>query len=154
MGFFSWPRGTHLTTLQHFRLPSENQILEGKILWLSLLNLTDIAYNSNSHKILELVYVKYNLSKNGFILKTAAMHLCPKCSLNLATRWLFTSIIQYTNAILGLKLLTIGTNVTKVFCVQRKKLNLVLLRMETDVATHNMQASLKGTSGRKKVTFK
>ena len=40
--------------------------------------------------------------------------------LNLVRRWLFTSIIPYTNVNVGLKLLIIGTNVTTVFCVQRK----------------------------------
>ena len=31
-------------------------------------------------------------------------HLCPKCGLNLAKRWLFTSVIQDTNVTVGLKL--------------------------------------------------
>ena len=52
-------------------------------------------------------------------------HLCPKSGLNLAKRWLFISVIQNTNVIVGLKLLTIGTNVTTVLCTQGKKSNLV-----------------------------
>ena len=46
-----------------FQLHSEDQMLEKNILWLSSLNLTDIAYNVDSHKILKLVFVKYLLSK-------------------------------------------------------------------------------------------
>ena len=58
--------------------------------------------------------------------------------INLATRWLSTSIIQNTNVIVGLTLSTTGTNVTTVFCVHRKKIksDLKLLLMETEVATH------------------
>ena len=65
-------------------------------------------------------------------------HLCPKSGLYLATRWLFTSIIQYTNVMFGLKLLTIETNVTTVFCVQRTEMKsgLTLFLMETEVAKH------------------
>ena len=35
-----------------FQLPSEDQILEWNILWLSSVDLTDIPYNADSHKIL------------------------------------------------------------------------------------------------------
>ena len=64
-------------------------------------------------------------------------HLCPKYRLILASRWLLTSIIQYTNVILGLKLLTIWTNVTTVFGVLRKIiLVLKLLLIKTEVETH------------------
>ena len=42
-----------------FQLPSEGQIREGKFFRLSSLNLADIPYNSDAHKILELVYAKY-----------------------------------------------------------------------------------------------
>ena len=38
--------------------------------------------------------------------------LCSKSGLNLAKRWLFTSVIHDTNVIVDLKLLTTGTNVT------------------------------------------
>ena len=53
-------------------------------------------------------------------------------------RWLFTSVIQDTKVIVGLKLLTIGTNVTTVLLCTRKEIKsgLKLVRMETDVATH------------------
>ena len=43
----------------------------------------------------------------------------------LTKRWRFISVIQDTNVIVGLKVLTTGTNVTMVLCAQRKKLNLV-----------------------------
>ena len=58
--------------------------------------------------------------------------------------WLLTSIIQYTSVIVGLKLLTIGTNVTAVFCVQRKKIKsgLEFLLMEAELATHTCSRSL------------
>ena len=52
-------------------------------------------------------------------------YLCPKSGLNLAETWLFTSFIQDINVIVGLKLLTTGTNVTTVLCEQGKKLNMV-----------------------------
>ena len=39
-------------------------------------------------------------------------------------RWLFTSAVQDTNVIVGLKLLTTWTNVATVFFAQGKKLNL------------------------------
>ena len=65
-------------------------------------------------------------------------HLCQKSGLNLATRWLFTSIMQYTNVIIGLKLSAIETNVTTVSCVQRIKIKsgLKLLLMETEDAMY------------------
>ena len=54
--------------------------------------------------------------------------LCPKSFppmskkwANLAKRWLFISAFQDTNVIVGLRLLTTGTNVTTVFCAQGKK---------------------------------
>ena len=43
---------------------------------------------------------------------------CPQ--VHLAKRWLFTSAVQDTNVIVGLKLLTTGTNVTTVFCAQER----------------------------------
>ena len=52
-------------------------------------------------------------------------YLCQESRLNFVTIWLFTSIIQYTNTIVGLKLLTTGANVTTVLRVQRKKSYLV-----------------------------
>ena len=65
-------------------------------------------------------------------------HLCPKRGLNLAKRWLFASVIQDTKVIVGLKLLTTGTNVRTLLCAQGKEIKsgLKLVRMETDVATH------------------
>ena len=64
--------------------------------------------------------------------------LCPKGGLNLAKRWLFTSVIQDTKVNVRLKLLTTGTNVTTVLVCTRKEIKsgLKLVRMETDVATH------------------
>ena len=49
----------------------------------------------------------------------------PKSGLNLAKKWLFTSVIQDTKVIVGLQLVTTGTNVTTVSCAKGKKLNLV-----------------------------
>ena len=51
---------------------------------------------------------------------------------NLVKRWLFTSAFQDTDVIVGLGLLTTGTNVTTVFCAQGKniKSDLKLARME------------------------
>ena len=44
-------------------------------------------------------------------------HLCPKSGPDLPKTWLFTSVIQDTNVIVSLKLLTTtGTNVTAVLC--------------------------------------
>ena len=57
--------------------------------------------------------------------KIVATVRCTKSGLNLAKRWLFTSVIQGTNVILDLKLLTTGTNVKTALFAQRKKLNLV-----------------------------
>ena len=57
--------------------------------WLSLLKLTEIPYNGDSHKTWGWVHVKDVLSK--------------ELGLNLATKWIFTFSIQYTSAIIGLK---------------------------------------------------
>ena len=62
-----------------------------------------------------------------------------KSGLNLAENWLFTSVIQDTNVIVDLKLLTTGTNVTG----KKIKSGLELVRMETDVATHTYASSFK-----------
>ena len=53
-------------------LASEDQILEENILWLSSLNLADIPFNGDYHKVLESVYAKNALSKDMLILKTVA----------------------------------------------------------------------------------
>ena len=63
----------------------------------------------------------YVLPKCAFMSKTVATGLCPKRGLNLAKRQLFASVIQGTNIIVGLELLTTGTNVTTVLCAQGKK---------------------------------
>ena len=42
-------------------------------------------------------------------------HLCPESRFNWTKRWLFTSVIQDTNIIVGLTLLTTETNVTTVY---------------------------------------
>ena len=94
--------------------------MEGSIRWLFSLNLNDTPYNGDSHKILELVYVKYVLSTSGLILKTVATFV-QKGGLDLATRWFFTSVIQYTNVIVGLKLLTNGINMTTAFLCAEKR---------------------------------
>ena len=48
-----------------------------------------------------------------------------KSGLNLAKMWIFTSVIQDTNVIVGLQLVATGTNMRTVLCVQGKKLSLV-----------------------------
>ena len=48
--------------------------------------------NGDSHKILEMVFVRYVLFKDELILKTVTI-ICPKSRLNLATRQLFTTLI-------------------------------------------------------------
>ena len=48
-----------------------------------------------------------------------------KSELNLAEGWLFTSVIQDTNVIVGLKVLITRKNLTTVLCAQGKKVNLV-----------------------------
>ena len=49
----------------------------------------------------------------------------------------FTSVIQETNVIVGLKLLTTGTNLTTVMYAGKKiKFGLKLGRMDTGIATH------------------
>ena len=83
--------------------------------WLSAQYLKDISYNSDSCETLDMVHVKYVLLK-GVIYVQNRRHLCPKNGLNLAKKWLFASVIQDTNVIVGLKLLTTGTNVTTVLC--------------------------------------
>ena len=62
----------------------------------------------------------------GFMLnmlcpKVHSCHLCPESELNLAKRWPFASFIQDTTVIVGLKLLTTGTNVTTMLCATGKK---------------------------------
>ena len=86
------------------------------MLWLSALNLKDIPYNSDFCQTLDMVDVKHVLS---------SCLLCPKSGLNLPKKWLFTSVIQDTNVIVGLKLVTTETNVATMLCAKGKKLNLV-----------------------------
>ena len=68
----------------------------------------------------------------GFMLNMFCpkVHFCPKIGLNLAKMGLFASVIQDTNVVVGLKLLTTVTDVTMVLCKQGKKLNLVLKKSE------------------------
>ena len=113
-GLFSNPRGRHLTTFYIFVAHRRHQSLP-----------FFIEFGRHiSYKILDRIHVKYVLSKGRLILKNVAIPLS-KSRLNLATRWNFTSTIQCTNVIVGLKLLNIGKNVTTVLSVQRKNLNLV-----------------------------
>ena len=61
-----------------------------------------------------------------------------KCGLNLAKGWLFTSVIQDTNVIVGLKVLITMKNLTTVLCAQGKKnkSGSKLVRIKPDVATN------------------
>ena len=66
-----------------------------------------------------------NIGHGSCKICSVQVHLCPKSlpplSKKWAKRWLFTSAVQDTNVIVGLKLLTTGTNVTTVLCSQGKK---------------------------------
>ena len=81
-------------------------------------------YNGDSRENLDKVYVKYVLSKCAFMCKTVATFV-QTVGLICLRGGFFTSVIQDTNVIVGLKLLTTGTNVTRVLCAQGKKSNLV-----------------------------
>ena len=85
--------------------------------------LKDIPYNSDSCETLDSVHVKYVLPKGAFMSKTVVTFV-QKVGLIWPKKWPFTSIIQDTNVIVGLKLLTTGTNVTTVLRAQGKKLSL------------------------------
>ena len=97
-----------------------------KVFLLSVLNLKDVIYRNDSPK-----------PWTGIMLNMFCpnMHLCPKLfpalskkqksGLNLAKGWLFTSVIQDTNVIVGLKVLITRKNLTTVLCAQGKKINLV-----------------------------
>ena len=61
--------------------------------WLFLL--TDIPYNGDSHKILEMVFVRYVLFKDELILKTVAI-ICPKSRLNWQQGGLSLHWLQYS----------------------------------------------------------
>ena len=50
----------------------------------------------------------------------------------MAKRWLFTLVIQDTNVIVGLKLLSTGKNMTTMLCAQGKKLNLVWFKISSN----------------------
>ena len=90
--------------------PSEDEISERNIFSAFFsLNFTDIPYNSDSHKILGLVYVKYFLSKRELILTTVVTFV--EKGAKSVDKVSFPLIIQYTNVICGLKLLLIDTEV-------------------------------------------
>ena len=118
------PSNTQTLVLVDLRRPNI-----GREFFPSALNLKDIPCNDDFRETLDRVHVKY-------VLPTGA--LCPKSLppmskkwANLAKRWLFISAFQDTNVIVGLRLLTTGTNVTTVFCAQgRNKSGLKLARME------------------------
>ena len=88
-------------------------------------SLKDIPYNGDSHEISDMVHVKYVLPKGAFMSKTVATFVQ-----NVGL--IFTSIIQDTNVIVGLKLLTTGTKVTTVLCAQGKKSDLVQISLNRD----------------------
>ena len=69
VGFFSWPRGL---TVKHFSYLQRTKYRKGTVFNFFSLNVTDIHSSGDSHKILELVYVKYVLSMSGLILKPVA----------------------------------------------------------------------------------
>ena len=86
-------------------------------------NFKDIPYHGDSRETLDSVHAKDALSKGAFMSKTVATFVK-----KVGLIWLkggFSLFIQDTNVIVGLKLLTTGTNMTKVLCEHGKKLNLV-----------------------------
>ena len=95
----------------------------------------DIPYNSNSHETLGRVHVKYVLSKTiaTFVQKVGLTWL--KC--------VFSLVIQDTNVVVGLKLLTNATNVTTALWKQGKKLNLVFKKSERRQTKQRIHASSK-----------
>ena len=88
-------------------------------------NFKDIPYHGDSRETLDSVHAKDALSKGAFMSKTVATFVQKVGLIWLKLKVVFTLFIQDTNVIVGLKLLTTGTNMTKVLCEQGKKLNLV-----------------------------
>ena len=74
------------------------------------------------------------------------MHLCPKPLPPLSKKVAFTSVIQDTNLIVGLKLLTTGTKVRTVLCTQTKYV-VELVPKETDVSTHTFKLLFRKNLG-------
>ena len=56
-------------------------------------------HKGDSSEILDRVHIKYVLPKRAFMSKTVAIFV--QNGPNLAKRWLFTSVIQGTNAVVG-----------------------------------------------------
>ena len=96
VGFFRGQETTYLATPNV--LVGLRPNIRRQIFWLSALNLKD-----------RCIYVQNSC------------HLCPKRGLHLAKKLLCTLVIQDTNVIVGLKLLTTRTNVTTVFNVHRER---------------------------------
>ena len=100
-----------------FYLPSEDRISDGNISSTES-SLSNIPHNGDSDKILELVFVKYVLSKGGLILETVATFV-QKASLIWRQSGFYCDYSVHKRDS-WLKLSTIGT-ITAVLCVQRKK---------------------------------
>ena len=74
--------------------------MDGKVFWLSALNLKDVPYKIDSPETLDRAHVKYVLSKSKICVQNRCQ-LGPKGGLNLAKRWLFISVIQGANGIVN-----------------------------------------------------
>ena len=76
---------------------------------ITVFTLTDIPYNGDSHKILEMVFVRYVLFKDELILRTAAISVHEACVIWQQGGFSLIKInysIQYTNVIVDLKSFT------------------------------------------------
>ena len=90
------------------------------------------------------MFNKYVLPKGAFLSKTVATFV-QKVGLIWLKCGFFASIIQDTNVVVGLKLLTTTTNVTTVLCTQGNKIKsgFKKVRTKTDVTTHTCQVPFK-----------
>ena len=121
---FSGGKEGHTSQHPNVLVGSRRPNIRRETFWFPALNLKDIPYNGDSRETLDRVYARYVLLKGAFISETIATFV-QKAGLIWLEGIFFTSVIQDTNVIVGLKLLTTGTNVTAVLCAQGKKLNLV-----------------------------
>ena len=87
--------------------------------WLSALNLKDIPFNDDFRETLDRAPVKYVLPTGAFMSKIIATFVQKVGLIWLKVAFHFRC--SGTDVIVGLILLTTGTNVTTVFCAQGKK---------------------------------
>ena len=144
VGFFRRQVRTYLATSLCFSWFKKTKYQKRNFLGLSALNLKDRPYNGDFRKTLDRAHVKYVLPKRCIYVRDCC-HLCPKSGLNLAKRWLFTSVIQDTNSCTWwLKIVNHRDKCDNdVMCIEKEiKSGLKSVRMETDVATHTCKLLL------------